>query len=115
MDAEFLRYLCGTHHVSEAFKRAGVRDGDQAGFVIFLPSAIPDDEQTDCHAAEYDIQAVEGQANGLLSQLHLEQMPMQYSLSKLGATRIGMKFEDDNEELTENSLVGHILSSEFTS
>lgn len=115
IDAEFLRYLCGTHHVSEAFKRAGVRDGDQAGFVIFLPSAIADDEQTDCHASEYDIQAIEGQANGLLSQLHLEQMPMQYSLSKLGATRIGMKFEDDDEELTENSLVGHILSSEFTS
>ena len=62
MDAEFLRYLCGTHHVSEAFKRAGVREGDTAGFLIFLPDATADEEQSDCHVSEYDSQAIESMA-----------------------------------------------------
>jgi len=64
---------------------------------------------------ESDLVGIEAQANELLSQLQLEKTPVQYLLSKSGATRIGMKFEDDGEELTENSLIGHILSSEFTS
>ena len=115
LDAEFLRYICGTHHVSEAFKRAGIRDGDQAGFLVFLPSAITDEEQADCMVEESELVGIEAQANELLSQLQLEKTPVQYLLSKSGATRIGMKFEDDGEELTENSLIGHILSSEFTS
>ena len=31
IDAEFLRYLAGTHHISEAFARAGLRDGQTVG------------------------------------------------------------------------------------
>ena len=115
MDAEFLRYLCGTHHVSEAFKRAGVREGDRTGFLIFLPDATADEEQSDCHVSEYDSQAIEGQAKLLLSQLSLEDAPIDYALNKTGAGRLGMKFEHEDEELTESALIGHILSSEFTS
>ena len=115
MDAEFLRYLCGTHHVSEAFKRAGVREGDRTGFLIFLPDATADEEQSDCHATEYDHNAIENQAEMLLSHLSLEENPIEYSLNKTGASRLGMKFEHEDEELTESSLIGHILSSEFTS
>ena len=115
MDAEFLRYLCGTHHVSEAFKRAGVREGDRTGFLIFLPDATADEEQSDCHATEYDHNAIEDQAEILLSHLSLEENPIEYSLNKTGASRLGMKFEHEDEELTESSLIGHILSSEFTS
>ena len=115
LDAEFLRYLCGTHHVSEAFKRAGIREGDKAGFLLFLPDATADEGQTDCHVNEYDSESVEVQANAIFSQLHLEATPTQYILDKIGASRLGMKFEYGDEELTEASLLGHILSSEFTS
>ena len=115
MDAEFLRYLCGTHHVSEAFKRAGVREGDRTGVLIFLPDATADEEQSDCHVTEYDHNTIESQAKLLLSHLSLEETPIEYSLNKTGAIRLGMKFEYEDEELTESSLIGHILSSEFTS
>lgn len=115
LDAEFLRYLCGTHHVSEAFKRAGIREGDKAGFLLFLPGAVSDEELTDCQVTEYDYDSTEYVANTILSQLDLEKTPTQYSLSKIGASRLGMKFEYEDEMLTEASLLGHIISSEFTS
>lgn len=116
LDAEFLRYLSGTHHVSEAFKRAGVRDGDQAGCVVFLPNATSTDEsQTDCQPVDFDHQQLKNQIAAMYSQLDIESTPMEFLLSKPGAIRLGMKFESGQETLTESTLIGHILSSEFTS
>ena len=40
VDAEFLRYLAGTHHISEAFARAGVKDGQENAWILHLPLAI---------------------------------------------------------------------------
>ena len=116
LDAEFLRYLSGTHHVSEAFKRSGVRDDDNTGFVVFLPEATATDEtQADCQAVGYDFEEIELQATSMLSRLELETNSDEYILSKSGALRLGMKFESEQEVLTESALIGHILSSEFTS
>ena len=116
LDAEFLRYLSGTHHVSEAFKRAGVRNDDLAGCVLFLPEATATDEaQIDCQAAEYDFEEVKNQAISMFSQLQLEADTKGFVLSKTGAIRLGMKFDFEHEVLTESALLGHILSSEFTS
>jgi hypothetical protein len=51
----------------------------------------------------------------MFSQLELEADDKGYVLSKTGAIRLGMKFEFEHEVLTESALLGHILSSEFTS
>ena len=39
IDAEFLRYLAGTHHISEAFARAGVQEGQTSVLAVELPIA----------------------------------------------------------------------------
>ena len=39
IDAEFLRYLAGTHHISEAFSRAGLQEGQTTAWVVYLPEA----------------------------------------------------------------------------
>lgn len=36
LDGEFLRLLSGTHHISEAFRRAGLVDGDTAAWIVHL-------------------------------------------------------------------------------
>jgi len=36
LDGEFLRLLSGTHHISEAFRRAGLVDGDDAAWMVHL-------------------------------------------------------------------------------
>lgn len=116
LDAEFLRYLSGTHHVSEAFKRAGVRDKDTSGYLLHLPKAASiDEEHSDCIAIHLDFIASESIAQSLLSGLDFHSAPMEYTFSKAGASRLGMKFESEHETLTDSSLIGHIVSAEFTS
>ncbi|MBT5594394.1 MAG: hypothetical protein HOJ60_02530, partial [Euryarchaeota archaeon] len=58
---------------------------------------------------------IENQASSIYSELKIESIPMKYLLSKTGAIRLGMKFESEDEALTESTLLGHIVSSEFTS
>ena len=36
-DAEFLRLISGTHQISTAFERAGIRSGDQSAWIVNLP------------------------------------------------------------------------------
>lgn len=36
LDGEFLRLISGTHHISEAFRRAGLVDGDTAAWLVHL-------------------------------------------------------------------------------
>ena len=112
-DAEFLRYLSGTHHVSEAFKRAGVRDGDQTGFFLVLPST--DAETESQSSAQSDLnkewaQQSEVLANGMglsLEAPHLE-------CNTEGALRLGVQY-DEKVGLSCDLLIGHVLSSEFHS
>ena len=37
VDAEYIRYLAGTHHISEAFSRAGLQSGQEDAWIIYLP------------------------------------------------------------------------------
>ena len=116
LDAEFLRYLSGIHHVSEAFKRAGMRRNDTAGYLLYLPNTSnTDKDQADCSPIDFDATELEMQAISLLDNLKLETKSFQYELSKEGAIRLGVRFENDQEQLTEQTLIGHIISAEFTS
>jgi hypothetical protein len=116
LDAEFLRYLSGTHHVSEAFKRAGVRNKDTSGYLLQLPQADGTDEaHSDCVPIHHDFSTSESMAQSLLSDLGFQSVPMEYTLSNEGASRLGMKFETEHEALSDSSLIAHIVSAEFTS
>ena len=115
-DAEFLRYLSGTHHVSEAFKRAGMRDEDRSGFLLHLPEPFSNDaHHSDCYPEAFDNEAFERTARELVSSLGFRTVPVEFVLTTRGASRLGMKFEFGQEQLTEASLLGHIVSAEFTS
>ena len=37
VDAEYIRYLAGTHHISEAFSRAGLKAGQEEAWILYLP------------------------------------------------------------------------------
>ncbi|MDP6869235.1 MAG: hypothetical protein QGI21_00470 [Candidatus Poseidoniaceae archaeon] len=42
-DAEFMRLISGTHHVSASFKRAGLINGDTEGWIIHLDGDMNSD------------------------------------------------------------------------
>ena len=112
-DAEFLRYLAGTHHVSEAFKRAGVRDGDQTGFFLVLPSADVEIESQSSAQSDFNqewVQQSEVLANFM--GVNIETVRLEYNTE--GAHRLGVQF-DEKVGLSCDLLIGHVLSSEFHS
>lgn len=42
-DAEFMRLLSGTHHVSASFKRAGLVDGDDEAWIVHMDGDMSSD------------------------------------------------------------------------
>lgn len=112
-DAEFLRYLAGTHHVSEAFKRAGARNGDLTGCFLRLPKVAESIEhlpQTDAHQA----QEIESQAEKLADSLGVQLTREEIQCATEGARRLGLSLTDSVTP-TCDGLVGHVLSAEFHS
>tara|TARA_B100000686_G_scaffold282606_1_gene305109 strand:+ start:1674 stop:2243 length:570 start_codon:yes stop_codon:yes gene_type:complete len=38
-DTEFLRLISGTHQINRAFERAGISEGDERAWIVFLPDS----------------------------------------------------------------------------
>ena len=93
-----------------------MRGGDTSGYLLYLPSTSSSREVlADCSPIDFDAAEIEIQALSLLENLKLKMKSFQPSLSKQGAIRLGVRFENDQEQLTEETLIGHIISAEFTS
>ena len=112
-DAEFLRYMAGTHHVSEAFKRAGVRDGDQSGCFIVLPS-IGKEGTMPAKPTHEEAEELERQALQLASSMDVSIEDVELECNIEGSKRLGVLIDQD-AVVTCDLLIGHVLSSEFNS
>ena len=112
-DAEFLRYMAGTHHVSEAFKRAGVRDGDQSGCFIVLPS-IGKEGTMPAKPTHEEAEELERQALQLASSMDVSIQDVELECNIEGSKRLGVLIDQD-AVVTCDLLIGHVLSSEFNS
>ena len=100
LDAEFLRVLSGTHNVSEAFKRAGLAQGAQSGWLLHIPNIdqpLNDDD-------------VRSSAQSLLTNLGLTKTETSLQISSNGATKLGVTLDGETEAIRiEAALIGHIL------
>ena len=112
-DAEFLRYMAGTHHVSEAFKRAGVRDGDRTGCFILLPSMSQEGEMP-VMPSSGEVEQFEQQALELASSMDVNIVDADLECNTEGSKRLGIQVGEDTV-VTCDLLVGHVLTSEFNS
>ncbi len=112
-DAEFLRYMAGTHHVSEAFKRAGVRDGDRTGCFILLPSLSKEGEMPVMPSSR-EVEQFERQALQLASSMDVNIVDAELQCNTEGSKRLGIQVGEDTV-VTCDLLIGHVLTSEFNS
>ena len=100
LDAEFLRVLSGTHNVSEAFKRAGLAQGAQSGWLLHIPNIdqpLNDDD-------------VRSSAQSLLTNLGLTKTETSLQISSNGAAKLGVTLDGETEAIRiEAALIGHIL------
>jgi tRNA threonylcarbamoyladenosine modification (KEOPS) complex Cgi121 subunit len=114
VDAEFIRYLAGTHHVSDAFQRAGLSDDANNGWLVYLPECDDFSDGMAFPKTSYS-EIFENESLELLELLNLELSEELPSLSISNANILGLESDNIDIEDLENSLIGFILSSEFNS
>ena len=114
IDAEFIRFIAGTHHISEAFQRAGVSDSDLHGWLIYLPEINPEESSdgiispSDEHKKFFETESYK-----ILESLNLIVSNISPVLDLENAIKLGMNTDDLVIENFEDALIGFILSSEF--
>ena len=111
LDAEFLRYIAGTHHVSEAFKKVGIKSLDNTAWLVFLPSHIIDlDEiKPSFSLAEFHL-GVES----LTQKLNLKVIEGKPEINIEGIKKMGIPLPESNLNLID-SIIGHIISADLNS
>ena len=117
-DAEFLRYIAGTHHISDAFARAGVQDGATSGWILYLPIPILTEENN----AGIQISAIDeenfndfsSKCQTLLTSLGLESSSKEPMFSSDSAKMLGLNIDGIALDRLEQALIGHILAADFS-
>ena len=113
IDAEFIRYLAGTHHISEAFARAGLQNGQTSAWIVCLPEAGEVQAESG-HAQPQPVFPAnfENRAEAFLSSLGwgLSENAMCYSIE--GAKQLGIDVESWVSDRRFESLVAHVLMAD---
>jgi len=110
-DAEFLRYIAGTHHVSDAFSKAGIQDGNQYAWLLFLPDL---QSVGGSFYPIYDVEKFREKALLITESMNILQLEDKPKINIDGLLKLGLQVGDSNVNL-EDSLIGHIVSANFNS
>ena len=111
IDAEFLRYIAGTHHVSEAFRKVGIQEDHKTAWVINLPNYQKSaDELIPNLDAEENLQSI----GSLCQKLSMSIIDGKPELTIDGLKKLGIEIDKINEN-TEDILVGLTISTELNS
>ena len=110
IDAEFLRFIAGTHHVSEAFRRVGYSEKNDSASIVFLPASEEINQQ---FIPEFDSQEIGRIAGEIILELGASQTSDKYSsnfdfLPNMGISVNGRMAND------LQLLINHIISADIT-
>lgn len=114
-DAEFLRLISGTHQVSRAFERAGLREGDVAAWIVSLPEADPGEEFGGYEIPRTSYIDMSLEADRLIEHLEGSLMPKRPVPSEQGLLRLGAKSEESGLPLwrIEECYMSHMALSDM--
>ena len=113
IDAEFMRYLAGTHHISEAFTRSGYVDGSQAAWIVYLPIAESSANSLGhIHPIVPKQSPLPSECFTLLSDLNMTASGINMSVSIEGSRTLGIDIPNDASHLLEEALVAHVLMAD---
>ena len=103
VDAEFLRYLAGTHHISEAFSRAGLQQGQSGAWVVYLPEAQAHlNELGHAHPVAAKSSVFDDELDALLAQLNWTRDETTTTLSIEGRKNSASMLMDGPKRLLKN-------------
>jgi len=113
IDAEFLRYLAGTHHISEAFARAGLQQTQQQAWILHLPVAkgVANDLGHVQPVAPPSA-SFQNDLEGVIRGLGWVRQNSSVTFSIEGAKQLGVDLDGWAEGRQEESLVAHVLMAD---
>ena len=111
LDAEFLRYIAGTHHVSEAFKKVGINEDDNTAWLIFLPNHIADLDEM---KPSFSLDEFNFGVESLIEKLNLKMIEGKPELNVEGIKKMGIPLPESKLNLMDY-IIGHILSADLNS
>ncbi len=89
-DAEFLRLISGTHQISTAFERAGIRSGDQSAWIVHLPELAVGENLKQMELSRTSYLDKETEANRLMEHLGASLLARRPVPSEAGLLRLGV-------------------------
>ncbi|MBS72047.1 MAG: hypothetical protein CMO20_03715 [Thermoplasmata archaeon] len=103
LDGEFMRLIAGTHQMSVAFNRSGIQTGDQQAWLIRIP------EWSDFDIDEMELPSYNGEndddAYELMNWIEAEILPIRPSPSLGSLDRLGINYDQNNEDINIEKLV----------
>jgi len=115
LDVEFIRLIAGTHQIRIGFERAGVVEGDQTAWLVYLPEFA---EKTISEMDWPDLNrvALDQEADRLMRVLDAKLLPHAPIPREESVQRLELQVEDDRSidyESIERSALAHIALADF--
>lgn len=111
LDAEFLRYIAGTHHVSEAFKKVGIKSNDNTAWLIFLPNHIAELDEI---KPSFSLDEFDSGVESLIQKLNVKVIEGMPEINIEGIKKMGIPLPESKLNLID-SIIGHIISADLNS
>ena len=111
LDAEFLRYIAGTHHVSEAFKKVGIKSNDNTAWLIFLPNHIAELDEI---KPSFSLEDFDSEVESLIQKLNVKVIEGMPEINIEGIEKMGIPLPESKLNLID-SIIGHIISADLNS
>lgn len=111
LDAEFLRYIAGTHHVTDAFKKVGIKDHDDTAWLVFLPKHIVDLDEI---KPSFSVDQFNVEVQSLVEMLDLKVIAGKPEIDLKGLKEMGISLPESKLNLID-SIIGHIISADLNS
>ena len=111
IDAEFLRYIAGTHHVSEAFKKVGIQKSHDRAWIVYLPGYEENDDQL--YPVIDFVQSKEIFVE-IAEKLGIQPIESRPEITLDGLDKLGIEVTK-LDKITEDIIIGFVISSDLNS
>lgn len=111
VDAEFLRYLAGTHHIAEAFRRTGLQGEERKAWVVHLADVMPSGDKP-AQPMATPSSDVEKEMNELITSLNWDRDGRPIASSIEGMNRLGIDAEGWDVSRWSEACIAHVLMAD---
>ena len=113
VDAEFIRLVAGTHQVKIAFNNAGIREGDEAAWIIRLPESDIGSGIDEVFINRDSYNDYDSEANILIEKMGGELISQRPVATLRGLMRIEYDKQVNETQSLEECFISHLVSSKI--